>query len=72
MISVIFTAVSSAITGFSSALASAVSGVTAMFATESSGTYTLTMLGSLLCIGLGIGLVYWAFRTIRSLVKARG
>lgn len=71
VISDIFSAVGQAITGFSTALASSVSSVTSMFYT--SGTdHGLTFLGVLLCIALGVGLVYWAFRVIRSLIRNRG
>lgn len=69
VISAIFNAVGQAISGFSTALASSVTSVTAMFYDSTNG---LTFLGVLLCITLGIGLVYWAFRVIRNLVKARG
>ena len=72
MISALFSAVGQVITGFSTALASSISSITAIFATESSGTYTLTMVGSLLVCALGIGLVYWAFRLVRNLCRARG
>lgn len=75
IISLIFSAVGEAITGFSGALASSVTSVTSMFYTAPSGSATtgsLTFLGVLLCVALGIGLVYWAFRVIRSLVRNRG
>ena len=71
IISDIFNAVGQAITGFSTALASSVSSVTAMFYTtgENGG---LTFLGVLLCVAMGVGLVYWAFRVIRGLIRNRG
>lgn len=71
IISDIFTAVGQAITAFTTNLSSAVSGITSMFYTsgENGG---LTFLGLLLCIALGVGLVYWAFRLIKSLIKHRG
>lgn len=75
IITLIFNAVGSAISGFATALASSVSSVTAMFYTpagtgETSGS--LTFLGVLLCVAMGVGLVYWAFRVIRSLIRNRG
>lgn len=69
MINAIFGAVGDAISGFATAVGSAVSSVTSMFVTESSGTYTLTTLGTLLLIAVGAGLVFWAFRLIKGLVK---
>lgn len=68
MISAIFTSVGSVITGFTTALISAFGGIgDAIYSGES-----LTTLGLLLMLGLGMGLVYWAFRVIRGLVKTRG
>lgn len=69
MISAIFGAVGDAITAFAQCIASSVTSVTSMFVAESSGTYTLTTLGTLLLIAVGVGLVFWAFRLIKGLVK---
>lgn len=69
MVAEIFEAVGDAITGFAGAVASSVSSVTSMFITESSGTYALTTLGTLLLIAVGVGLVFWAFRLIKGLIK---
>lgn len=64
----IFASVSQAITSFSSALASSVTSITSMFYTsgENGG---LTFLGVLLTVAMGVGLCYWAFRTIYRLIK---
>ena len=69
MINVIFGAVTDAITAFADAVGSAVTSVAGMFITESSGTYSLTMLGTLLLIAVGAGLVFWGFRLIKGLIK---
>lgn len=69
MISAIFGAVGDAISSFATCVASAVTSVAGMFVTESSGTYSLTTLGTLLLIAVGVGLVFWAFRLIKGLVK---
>lgn len=69
MINAIFGAVGDAITAFATCIASSVSSVTSLFVTESSGTYSLTVLGTLLLIAVGVGLVFWAFRLIKGLVK---
>lgn len=68
MISAIFEAVGQAISAFSTALASGISSVTSMFyqTGENAG---LTTLGTLLLIAVGVGLVFWAFRLIKGLVK---
>lgn len=68
MVSAIFTEVSNAVTAFTGALSNAVSGVTSMFYTTGEGG-GLTVLGSLLLIAVGVGLVYWAFRLIKGLIK---
>lgn len=69
LISDIFTSVGNAITAFSGSLASSVSSITSMFYDATNG---LTFLGVLLTIAMGVGLVYWAFRVIRGLIRNRG
>lgn len=69
MINAIFQAVSDTVTAFAGSVGSAITSVTSMFITESSGTYSLTMLGTLLLIAVGVGLVFWGFRLIKGLVK---
>lgn len=68
MISDIFETIGEAVTGFATALASSVSSVTSMFYTtgENAG---LTFLGTLVLIVVGVGLVYWAFRLIKGLLR---
>lgn len=68
MINDIFTAVGEAVTGFSGALASSITSVTSMFYTsgENGG---FTVLGTLLLIAVGVGLVYFAFRLIKGLIR---
>lgn len=75
VITQIFSAVGDAITGFSGALSNAITSITGMFYTAPSGSNTtgsLTFLGVLLCIALGMGLVYFGFRLIRGLIARRG
>lgn len=69
MISVIFGAVTEAVTAFAGAVTNAITSVAGMFVTESSGAYSLTMLGTLLLIAVGAGLVFWGFRLIKGLIK---
>lgn len=68
MIADIFTEIGNAISGFTTALASAINSVTSMFYTtgENGG---LTVLGSLLLIGVGVAVVYWVFRLFRGLIS---
>ena len=68
MISAMFTEVAAAITSFSTVLAQSVTNVTALFYDATNG---ITPLGSLLLIGVGVGLVYFAFRLIKGLVSIR-
>lgn len=69
MINAIFGAVTEAVTSFAQSVGNAVTSVASMFVTENSGTYSLTMLGTLLLIAVGAGLVFWAFRLIKGLIK---
>lgn len=71
MVAEIFETISSAITGFASAVSSAVSSIVAMFWTpaESGTGGDFTFLGTLLLVGLGAGLVYLAIRLIYRAVK---
>lgn len=70
IITAIFNSVGTAITSFSGSLSSAVSSITAMFWNAEGGT--LTFLGVLLTIAMGVGVVYWGFKLIKSLIKNRG
>ena len=74
IITLIFNAIGQALTAFASQLANAVTSVTAMFYTPGSGSDPgqLTFLGVLLCIAGGVGLVYFAYKTIRGLIRYRG
>jgi len=72
IIQVIFEVIRSAVTSFVSTLTSAISGITELFYVAPSGTETtghMTFLGVLLLIAAGVGLVYWAFRLIKGLIK---
>lgn len=62
----LFEIVSSVITSLVGALTSAVSGITELFYDAETG---FTFVGTLLLIGLGFTLVFWAFRFIRNLVR---
>lgn len=74
MIGEMFEVIGEAITSFITALGSALSGVTSLFYTPASttgGSGSFTILGTLMLIAVGVGVVYWAFRLIRSLVQQR-
>lgn len=66
VITELFEIVSSVITSLVSALTSAVTGITTLFYNEETG---FTFVGTMLLIGLGFTLVFWAFRFIRSLIR---
>ena len=67
-ISDIFTTLGKVITGFTSTISSLFTGVTAIFWNGTS----LTFVGGMSLLALGIGLFYMGFRFIRKLIKMRG
>lgn len=72
MTSLIFEEIGNVINGFSTALGNAINSITSMFYTAPTGSATtgsLTVLGTLSLIAVGCGLVYWAFRLIKGLVR---
>lgn len=71
LITAMFEVIASAITNFITALTSAISGVTSLFYVEPVGENPghMTFLGVLLLVAAGLGIVYWAFRLIRGLVR---
>ena len=71
MIGQIFNTIQSAVTSFITTLISAVNGIVTLFwtaPTETGGTGELTFLGTIMLIGAGVGLVYWAFYFIRNVI----
>ena len=54
------------VSGFTNALISAFSNITELFYVPDDG---FTVVGQLLLIGLGMGIVYFAFRFIRALIR---
>lgn len=71
IVQTIFEVIGQAVTSFVTTLASAVNGITSLFyveATEGNPAH-MTFLGVLLLIAAGVGLVYWAFRLIKGLVR---
>lgn len=67
MIVSIFQTITTTISEFTSCLTGAFSGIVAMFWDGEA----LTALGTLGLVGVGIGIVYLAFRLIRSLMRLR-
>lgn len=72
MVSAIFEAIGSAITGFAGILGNGFTALLEIFYTTSGTNAGLTPIGTLSLIGLGMGIVYWAFRMVRGLIKTRG
>lgn len=66
VITELFEIVSSVISSLVDALISAVNGITALFYEPETG---FTFVGTMLLIGLGFTLVFWAFRFIRGLIR---
>lgn len=67
-ISEIFTTLGKVVTGFTSTISSLFTGVTAIFWNGTS----LTFVGGMSLLALGIGLFYMGFKFIRKLIKMRG
>lgn len=65
LVTEIFDQAGDAVTGFTDVLNNGVSGVTKLFYANGN----LTMLGTLLVVGIGVGVVYFGFRLIRSLLN---
>lgn len=66
MVTELFELVLSVITGFISALVAAFNGIVELFYIPEEG---FTLIGTLLLLGLGMGIVYFAFRFIRSILR---
>lgn len=73
MIADIFSTITSAINSFAGSLQAAVTAVGALFYTPATGNEagSMTFLGTLVLIGVGVGVVYWVFRLIRGLIAQR-
>jgi len=65
----IFAAIGDAVNGFLTVITDAVSGIIPVFWASETGT--LTPVGILLLIGMGVGLVYFAFRLLMKLTRVR-
>lgn len=73
MISAIFNEISAIITSFVDLIVSLFTNVVTIFYTPASGSdpAQLTVVGSLMLIGLATGLVLWGFHYVRSLIRVR-
>lgn len=71
MVAELFTTIGSVITNFAQVLGNGFQSLVGIFYTtgENGG---LTLVGTLCLVGLGIGIVYWAFRMIKGLIHLRG
>ena len=65
VITAIFGTITETITNFATSIGQAVSSVGNMFYTNGE----MTFLGTLLLLAVGVGLIYWAFRLIRGLIR---
>ena len=66
MIAQFWEAIVEVVTGFTNALIGAFSNITELFYKDETG---FTIIGQLLLIGLGMSIVYYAFRFIRNLIR---
>lgn len=73
MVSTIFEYIGTVVTSFVGLLGDAVTGVSALFVTTSEGGAItgLTFLGELSLIAVGVGLVYFVWKLINSLIRQR-
>lgn len=75
MVGDIFSGITEALTGFIGTLNQGVQAIIPLFWTAPTGTGTsgeLTILGSLVCIVVGVSLVYFLFRMIIGMARLRG
>lgn len=72
MVSAIFESIGSVITAFAGVIGNGFTALLEIFYSTSGTTPGLTPVGILSLIGVGMGLVYWAFRMVRGLIKTRG
>lgn len=74
MVTQIFNTLAEIVSGFVELLVSLFENVVKIFYTAPTGSETtgsLTIVGILALVGLGTGLVIWAFKYIRSLIRIR-
>lgn len=73
LINQLFEALASIVDGFVTMLVSLFNSVVDIFYTAGAdgGAGELTIVGTLMLIGLGTGLVIWAFRYVRRLIQVR-
>lgn len=71
MVAAIFNTIGDIVTAFLAVLGDGISGVTSTIwdPTLNTGAGGLTTFGTFLLIGFGVGLVYWAFRLVKGLVR---
>lgn len=73
MVSAIFSSITEAMSGFITTLGSGVNAMSELFWTAGTGgTYTPTILGSLVAIVVAVSLGYFVFRLIIGLARLRG
>lgn len=74
MLSAIFEELGNVVSGFSTLITSIFSSVVQIFYTAPTGSNTtgsLTIVGTLMLVGLGSGLVIWGFHFVRNLIRLR-
>lgn len=72
MVTAIFETIGSVITAFAGVIGNGFTALLEIFYVTTGTNAGITPIGVLGLIGLGMSLVYWAFRLVRGLMKARG
>lgn len=72
MVAAIFQSIGDAITSFAGILGNGFTAMLQIFYDSNATNPGLTPVGVLSLIGVGVGLVYWAFRLVRRLIHLRG
>lgn len=66
MVSAIFDVIAEVLTEYVSAITNVFEGVIGIFYQSETG---LTLMGTLLLIGIGVGIVVWAFNLVKGLIR---
>lgn len=72
MITALFTEIGNVITAFAGVIGNGFESLLAIFWDSTASTPGFTLVGILSLVGVGMALVYWAFRLIRNLIHLRG
>lgn len=69
MLQQIFTTIGQTVTSFAGVIGNGFEGIISLFWNQADSV--MTPLGMLMLIGTGMGLVYWAFKLVRGLIRLK-